>query len=337
MALSYRAGAAAATLLAVACAIGIVFTQTAEAAWPGGNGKIVFVKLDPSTFSAQIYSMNSQGRRQTNLSAAGGGTSPIDIQPSVSPDGKRIAFARGEFLDPVTITAQLWIMNIDGSHQRNISNNGALASESGPSWTEDGSKILFVRAPSASFPGGGGSIWIRRADGKGTPRQLTAGPADANPAMSPDGDLLAFSRPVGGPRHLFVMKADGNGTPMDLGPGAKPDWSPDSKRLVYGQGFNGPITVVRISDPSKKRVLAGPGNEAPVWSPDGTQIAYIHCTSGPGTCQIALMSATGQNQHDITSDATMSNQKPDWQSTGRGDDADDGDNGDDGGGGDGNH
>src|ERR1700737_2135604 len=127
---------------------------------------------------------------------------------------------------------------------------------------------------------------------------------DANPALSPDGDLLAFSRPVGGTRHLIVMKADSSSAPTDLGPGAKPDWSPDSTRLVYGQGGAGPIMVVKVSDPTKKQTLAGPGNEAPVWSPDGTQIAYMNCTLFNAPCQIALMTASGTNKHDITSDQT---------------------------------
>jgi Tol biopolymer transport system component len=132
--------------------------------------------------------------------------------------------------------------------------------------------------------------------------------------MSPDGDLIAFSRPTNGVRHLFVMKADGTGSLRDLGAGSKPDWSPDSKRLVYGQGGFGPIKVINVSDPTQVQTLAGFGNEAPVWSPDGTQIAYMHCISFNAPCQIALMSATGQNKHDITSDRSKTNQKPDWQS-----------------------
>jgi Tol biopolymer transport system component len=213
-------------------------------------------------------------------------------------------------------------MKIDGSHQTNISNDAALASESGPAWSEDGSKILFVEAPPGSFPGAGGSIWIRRANGRGTPSQLTTGPNDANPAMSPDGDLLAFSRPVDpGPRHLFVMKADGGGAPTDLGQGSKPDWSPDGKRIVYGQAGTGPIMVLKVSNPSQKQTLTGPFNEAPAWSPDGKQITYMDCTSGPFTCQIARMTASGQRQHDITNDQNRSNQKPSWQARpGTGDD-----------------
>jgi Tol biopolymer transport system component len=302
-----RIATTATAFLAVVGAVGIVFVSPAEAAWPGNNGKIVFVKAagTMSAPTAQIYSMDRHGQNQTNLS----GPNQLDIQPSVSPDGKRIAFTRA---DLATFSAQIWVMKIDGSHQTDISHDAALASESGPAWTEDGSQIVFVKQAPGSFPGAGGSIWIRRANGKGTPRQLTSGPNDANPAVSPDGDLLAFSRPVGAARHLFLMKADRSGAPTDLGQGSKPDWSPDSKRLVYGQAGAGPIMVVKVSHPSQKQTLTGPFNEAPAWSPDGTQIVYMDCTSG-STCQIALMTATGANQHDITNDQAASNQKPSWQ------------------------
>jgi Tol biopolymer transport system component len=324
MTLSRRASILGAPLLVVAIAFGIVFAQTAEAAWPGGNGKIVFYKVNFAAFTAQIYSINSEGR-QIDLSAAGGGASQFDFQPSVSPDGKRIAFTRLAILDLTTfaVAAQLWTMNIDGSHQTDISKNPLVASESGSSWTEDGSKILFVKQPSGTFPGDlgggpasvGGSLWIRNAKGTGTPRQLTTELHDANPVMSPDGDLIAFSRPKDGTRHLFVMKADGTGAATDLGVGSKPDWSPDSKRLVYGQGGSGPIMVMKLSDPSHPQTLPGP-YEAPVWSPDGTQIAFMHFYCRTCSVEIALMSATGDNPHDITTtaDPNVANSKPSWQS-----------------------
>jgi Tol biopolymer transport system component len=320
-----RRTAILAPILAITLALGIVFAQAAQAAWPGSNGRIVFYKVNFSTGASHVYSMNSQGLDQRDLTAVGS-ASQFDIQPSVSPDGKRIAFARAEPVGPTTLTGQLWTMNIDGTHQTNISNNGAAASESGPSFTEDGSRILFVRQPSGSFPGdqgggpatAGGSIWIRNSDGTGTAHQVTAGPNDSNPVMSPDGDLIAFSRPVPEAprlivRHLFVMKADGSGLSRDLGRGSKPDWSPDSKRLVYGQGGRGPIMVVKISNPSQTRQLAGLGNEAPVWSPDGTQIAFMDCTNPNAGCQIALMTAKGLNQHDITTDPNSQFAKPVWQ------------------------
>jgi Tol biopolymer transport system component len=301
-------------VLTAACTGCLVFTQTAQAVWPGENGKIVFWKFSGSMFApqAQIYSMDSSGLNQVDLSAAGGGATQLDVQPSVSPNGKRIAFAR---VDPITFTSQVWTMKMNGSDQTNISKDSVVASESGPAWSEDGSRILFVRQGPGGPPfGGAGSIWIRKANGPGTPRQLTQGPFDANPAMSPDGDLIAFSRAEEDGRHLMLMKSDGTGPLTDLGLGSKPDWSPDSSQIVYGQGGIGPIMVVNVSDPSQRHQLAGLFNEAPAWSPDGTDIVFIQC-SGPMVCEIALMTATGQNPHTITSDTAqgMSDQKPDWQ------------------------
>jgi Tol biopolymer transport system component len=304
-------------LLTIAFGAGVVFAQPAAAVWPGENGKIVFYKAliapNGAPISVQIYSMTSQGQQLTDLSAAGGGANRLDTQPSVSPNGKRIAFSR---VDPVTVVPQIWTMKIDGSDQTDISNDAAVASESNPSWTEDGSKILFVRQPAGSpVFGGAGELWVRRSNGKGTPDQITSGFFDANPAMSPDGDLIAFSRFnfQDQLRHLMVMKADGTGGPIDLGPGAKPDWSPDSKSLVYGQAGIGPIMVVNLSDPTHKRQLAGFFKEAPVWSPDGTQIVFLDCDPLTHICQIALMTATGQNPHDITNDPIVTSNKPDWQ------------------------
>jgi Tol biopolymer transport system component len=308
MAISCRA-AALVTLLTAACAGGVLLAPAVQAERPKDHGKIVFYKADLTVPTAQIYSMNIQGENQTNLSAAGGGANQVDLQPSLSPDGTQIAFVR---LDLATFSAQIWTMLINGTDQTDISNDALVASESGPSWTEDGSGILFVKQASGSFPGAGGSIWVRRADGGGAPSQVTLGPADANPAMSPDGDLIAFSRPAkDGFRHLLVIKADGTGAPSDLGTGSKPDWSPDSTRLVYGQAGTGPIMVLQVSDPSNKQTLTAPFNEAPAWSPNGRQIVFMHCI-GFNACQIALMSSTGQDQHDITSDPTLSNQHPDW-------------------------
>jgi Tol biopolymer transport system component len=308
-----------AAIVACAFAVGMGLAPPAGAVWPGVNGKIVFFKFSFAQFSGQIFSMNSNGTGQKNLSAAGGGAAQLDIQPSVSPNGRFIAFVR---LDPSTGSAQLWVMNSDGSGQTDISNDAAAYSESGAAWSPDGSKLLYVQQPSGSFPGalggpGGGKIFIRNADGSGTPTQLTAGPNDSNPAMSPNGQMIAFSRPVAGSRHLFVMNADG--TLTDYGVGSKPDWSPDGSQIVYGQAGAGTISVVNVGDPSSAHILRTGANDAPVWSPDGSQIAFDDCSASGFAgvnCQIAVMSANGLNARDITNEPTLSDQKPDWQAHG---------------------
>jgi Tol biopolymer transport system component len=127
--------------------------------------------------------------------------------------------------------------------------------------------------------------------------------------------MIAFSRPGAGGRHLFVMNSDGTGL-TDYGLGAKPDWSPDSTQIVYGQGGAGTISVVTAGNPGSAHVLLAGVYDAPVWSPDGSQIAFDDCSASGFAgvnCQIALMTATGQNPHDITNEPILSDQKPDWQ------------------------
>ena len=310
----------AATVAILTLAVGMGMASTAGAVWPGVNGKIVFFKfgVTPTSLIGQIFSMNRNGIGQKNLSAAGGGAGQVDIQPSVSPNGRFIAFAR---LDPSTGSAQLWVMRSNGTGQTDISNDASLASESGPAWSPDGSKLLFVKQPPGTPPLGGspgGSIWIRNADGSGTPAQLTTGPNDANPAMSPDGTQIAFSRPGAGRRHLFVLDTLTQGL-TDYGLGSKPDWSPSGTQIVYGQAGAGPISVVNFGDPTSAHELRTGVNEAPVWSPDGSKIAFDDCSASGmagANCQIAVMSATGLNARDITSEPTLSDQKPDWQARG---------------------
>jgi TolB protein len=134
--------------------------------------------------------------------------------------------------------------------------------------------------------------------------------------MSNDGTRIAFSRPVGNPnpqRHLFIMNADGSGIPTDLGPGAKPDWSPDDSHIAYGQGGSGPIMIVNVANPSDKQTLGTFGQEAPVWSPDGKQLAFVDCATADG-CQIATMNTDGSDVRDLTNNTGSSDQKVDWQS-----------------------
>jgi Tol biopolymer transport system component len=307
------------TVPAFALAIGLWAAAPASAVWPGANGKIMFFKFSFAPIG-QIFSVNPNGTGETNLSAAGGGAGQIDIQPSVSPNGRFIAFARLVPIDPTHVSAQLWVMRSNGTGQTDVSNDAMSFSESGPAWTPDGSKLLFVQQSPGTLPFGGspgGSIWIRNADGSGTPQLVDAGPNDANPAMSPNGQMIAFSRQVSpppAPRQLFVMNSDGTDL-TDYGPGSKPDWSPDGDQIVYGQAGTGPIMVVNVGHPASAHVLLSGTNEAPVWSPDGSKIAFDDCTvAGAGTlCQIAVMSATGQNPHDITNEPILSDQKPDWQ------------------------
>ncbi len=82
------------------------------------------------------------------------------------------------------------------------------------------------------------AVWLAAADGSTPPRPLTAGEdSDANPAWSPDGTRLAFTRSAAGRHRLLVMPIGEPGEPVVLAERAEPlgglAWSPDGSRLAF--------------------------------------------------------------------------------------------------------
>ena len=75
-----------------------------------------------------------------------------------------------------------------------------------PAYSPDGPQIAYVRYS----PEDAGDIWVSDADGA-NPRRLTDSGADARPAWSPRGSLLAFERTVAGHTSIRAVRPDGSG------------------------------------------------------------------------------------------------------------------------------
>ena len=81
-----------------------------------------------------------------------------------SPDGKRIAFVSNRDGND-----EVYVMNANGSGQRNISNDGAQ--DNSPAWSPDSSQIAFV-----SKRDGSKEVYVVSADGSGSAKRLTTAP-----------------------------------------------------------------------------------------------------------------------------------------------------------------
>jgi Tol biopolymer transport system component len=158
--------------------------------------------------------------------------------PSYSPDGTQIAF-RGD-LDLVEPSGdeEIYVMNADGTNVRQLTSNADF--DSAPSWSPDGKRILFERAPAGTFTPGTEAqekdIYVMRADGTHV-RRLTDSPGlDEGPEFSPDATKIAFSSARDGQQEIYVMDADGS-NPRRLTDNPARDESPDWQALPFdGRG-----------------------------------------------------------------------------------------------------
>ena len=146
-----------------------------------------------------------------------------------------------------------------------------------------------IAVPLGTSRGGEGSGGIVLIDPTGrrvaTLTARRAGREDSEPAWSPDGKRVAFTRTTDGRRscRIYVMRADGSGVrritsgPADFSPA----WSPDGRLIAYRA--NRLVRVVRPDGSGGRTVPTGtPADPAyPAWVPGG-RIAYSWWSVLPG-------------------------------------------------------
>jgi WD40-like Beta Propeller Repeat len=167
------------------------------------------------------------------------GLCPGDCPPiwgySLSPDGATIAFAR----PPITTSGNsvIALADVATGHVTELASTASLASTDSfgrdtPSWSPDGTRLIFTREEGGSQPGGG--LFLVDADGTDlhqfVPTELHA----LFPRWSPDGSLIAFeSYDAERQGDIHVVRPDGTGLRQVTSGGYTvwPEWTADG-RLV---------------------------------------------------------------------------------------------------------
>jgi len=205
---------------------------------------------------------------------------------------------------------------------------GAGASRIGvgcqPSWSPDGSKILFVDQ---------GGIYMTDPDGgHRTPVLPIAGDAQfeiGTSAWSPDGKRIVYAAMAC--IFTFTLGEDGSNVTKVTGePGPihwtfAPSWSPDGKRIVFeshedtGDSDDYPVfstskIVVVDIDGSNERTLTAEDDHWPAWSPDGSKIAFE--SRRDGNYEIYVMNADGSNPTRLTENTAITDGYPVWSPDG---------------------
>ncbi|HEX2192673.1 MAG TPA: hypothetical protein VHH09_05725, partial [Acidimicrobiales bacterium] len=184
------AGLGTLALLTAAAGVGLE-VGPAAAAFPGRNGRILCNKTLPGS-NSEIFAFNPDGSdpRQLTFNSAG------DIEPTMSPDGTRIAWtSTREGADQ-----EIWIMYQDGSGARRLTFSPG---EDRPgTFSPDGTQIAFQTARFPAPPGPGhSSLEIARMniDGSNVVRLTNNNFQDSFAHWSPLGDRIAFTTNRGTP------------------------------------------------------------------------------------------------------------------------------------------
>lgn len=200
-------------------------------------------------------------------------------------------------IDPADGTPDIYVMKTDGSGKANLTHDQLVRKDQNPSWSPDGSKIVFSRHHSA----GGSSIMLVNADGTGLKNLTGIAASDTqniDPRWSADGSRVIFASNRDGNFDIYWLKP-GSPEAFRLTSTAAPvknldpAWSPNGNAVVFSRSGHRPATSgnpaelfqLRLDQPGTAsarltRTFSGLGDRGPVYSPDGSSIAFYSDRSG---------------------------------------------------------
>jgi TolB protein len=174
------------------------------------DGRRIAYERDPAPGDNGVWLMRPDGSdlRRLTRNPNAGAECGCDQDPTFSPDGKQIVFARTR--SESKGLGALFVMNRDGSRLRRLTSwrfdpGVQLA------WKPDGSQILTSNNGHPQ-PGESSNVYVLRPDGSGL-RALTrfkGGSPNALPgSWSPNGRTIALKTDESGDYQLYLMDADG--------------------------------------------------------------------------------------------------------------------------------
>ena len=134
--------------------------------------------------------------------------------PAWSPDGAHVAY----------VAAQTLFIRAPGQTEVRTIATGRIIQ---PSWTYDSKSLVYVLER---------DIWLAPVSPPGQPRLLMQNARE--PAVSPDGSLIAYASEANGPSEVYVttFPNPGQPSPISTDGGRYPRWTSNGKELLFACG-----------------------------------------------------------------------------------------------------
>jgi Tol biopolymer transport system component/DNA-binding winged helix-turn-helix (wHTH) protein len=226
-----------------------------------------------------------------------------DNTPRFSPDGKRVAFLRNAGINEM----DLYIISVaDGGQQaRRVTFDSAKIN--GLTWSADGERIIFASMRGASSSS---NLWQIAATGGEPEPLLTGGKNPANPAVAPDGKLIAFVEESNDTNIWRIEETSSSEKQFNsrkfiasTRADHSPNISPDGGKIAFVTDRTGTEEIwTTNTDGSNQQQIAAHGG-SPRFSPDGKFVAYDAQTSG--NSDVFVVSAEGGATRRLTFDASQ--------------------------------
>ena len=180
------------------------------------------------------------------------------------------------------------------------SESGKLtAAAAAPARTRRRTWLLIALAALVVLAAGGVVAWLMLKPAPGPamvqPERLTFESGGAfNPAISPDGKMIAYSSEQSGNMDIYVRQLSGQQT-LRRTTHPAPDWfpcfSPDGSKIVFwSERDGGGLYIFEALGGAERRIAEG--GRLPAFSPDGSTILYL-VASADRTAKLFLVPADG--------------------------------------------
>ena len=207
----------------------------------------------------------------------------------------------------------LHTITADGRQRRQLTHTPEF--EQHPSWSPDGTKILFTRGDVMSNI----DVFAMDADG-GNARRLTEHrDRDERASWSPDGRSIAFVSQREGAVEIWLMDADG-GNKTKLVRGRRPAWTPDGSRIVFTSSAfddNDEIYIIGRDGASRRRLTDHKKiDQFPAVSPLHGRMVF--CSERFGGQELIIAGADGSGQTRVSVAEKTYEVEPVWSPDGKG-------------------